>query len=542
MAFPAYPSLALVRRELITLLRGRRAWLFLALFVGGCMSVAVMAWPEVDAWTAPRPELATVLFTTICAAMAAGAVLLLPGIAALSLVAERDQDTYDQLRLTLISNAGIVMAKFVNVLGFYLLLCVAALPVMGVVFFTVGLDLRQVFLSVAGLVMLGATCASVGLFAGSVVSRPIGAIICAYLSVVVCGVLGTAILGNLRSSSILNAFTIIAAGGAMLNTFCLYLAKDILQPGSEPKQVSQKKPIDDPEVLDKRRKRFPFYLVDPLRRKDMIPDGQNPMLVKEIRWGFMTRTTIAIRVFYISLIAYSIVGLVAAWPHLWMWNAADAAARSILAQTILTLALCPALMANSFTKERELGNLDMLRMTLLTPRQIIFGKCAAGALAAGPVLVAATLTFFPLLLMLRNEHNAAIVLLAGYPTLLVCVWVSLCLGVYCSLQTKRTIAALTLNYLLNVAVFAGAQIGLRAWRVLSYAQQVVMRQASDEMEDIVAVLSPITAFERCADALRHSDLHWLGYWGIGMLVFVALGWCVIAASTSSYRHAHAQDK
>lgn len=551
MTLASFPSLALVRRELIAMLRGTRAWVFLALFVGACMAVAIVMWPLMTLSSTSIAQMASIMFNALCGAMAAGALLLLPGIAALSLVSEREQDTYDQLRLTLITNGGIVKAKFINVLGFYLLLCIGVLPVMGVVFFGVGLDFWQVFLYVCALVFVAAACTAVGLLVGAVISRPMVAVICAYVAVMICTVLGgilvlpmAARLGPSRANDVGMAFLAAYAYCALVTIFSLILAKDCLQPGAEPKQIAQERPIDDPAVLETRRKQFPFYLVDPLRRKDMIDDRQNPMLVKEIRWGFMTRTTIAIRIFYISAIVYGILALVMAWPGLMgnYWSAPQNAMRAIMAQIVLTLALCPALMANTFTKERELGNLDMLRMTLLTPRQIVLGKCVAGALSVAPLLIAATLSAAPLIVMLNNDNNAAVVVLTGYPTLLVCVWVSICMGVYCSLQTRSTTTALILNYVLNVLVFAGGQLCLRAWMILSYAQRMVARQDFKEMDDVLSVLSPITAFMRCAAALTHSDFQWLGYWGLSVVLFTLLGCGLIAMSVASYRHAHSRDR
>ena len=63
----------------------------------------------------------------------------------------------------------------------------------------------------------------------------------------------------------------------------------------------------------------------------------------------------------------------------------DAMRDWILFQNYVTVLLAPALMANALTKEMELGNLDMLRMTLLRPRDITLGKLAAGAMALFPV-------------------------------------------------------------------------------------------------------------------------------------------------------------
>ncbi|MBI3894112.1 MAG: cbb3-type cytochrome c oxidase subunit I [Candidatus Wallbacteria bacterium] len=59
--------------------------------------------------------------------------------------------------------------------------------------------------------------------------------------------------------------------------------------------------IDDAAVLQRRRKRWPYYLIDPLARAHEIKDRQNPVWVKEQRVGFLAKTPVLIRLTYVGM-------------------------------------------------------------------------------------------------------------------------------------------------------------------------------------------------------------------------------------------------
>ena len=76
------------------------------------------------------------------------ALPMLPGLGAASVSVERETNTYEQLRLTLFSTRSIVFAKLVNVVGFFVLLLAAAVPVMSVALLLVGMDFTELLVDI----------------------------------------------------------------------------------------------------------------------------------------------------------------------------------------------------------------------------------------------------------------------------------------------------------------------------------------------------------------------------------------------------------
>ena len=99
----------------------------------------------------------------------------------------------------------------------------------------------------------------------------------------------------------------------------------------------------------------------------------------------------------------------------------------------------------------------MLRMTLLQPRDIILGKLFAGAMALAPVVAAAVVSCIPVVLLGVDTRG---VLMIGYGTLLLCALISLSIGLFASLVSKRTTTALVVSYVLGVAAFGGVTFAL----------------------------------------------------------------------------------
>jgi ABC-type transport system involved in multi-copper enzyme maturation permease subunit len=212
-------------------------------------------------------------------------------------------------------------------------------------------------------------------------------------------------------------------------------------------------PIDNKGVLLERRLTFPFYLVDPLKRKKPIEDGRNPMLVRELRWGLLDRADSLIRMFYMAFLVYLSIGgfgfLTGGWSQAGSeWYIC----RWLTLQMLGTVVVAPALLATTLTREYETGNMDMLRTTLMTPREIIVGKLCGGLAAASPLLLAAVGSCLPLLYALRNELA---IVVSGYITLFVCVGLCLALALFASLLTTHSTNALVLTYLFTLLVFLG---------------------------------------------------------------------------------------
>jgi ABC-type transport system involved in multi-copper enzyme maturation permease subunit len=532
----------LLKSELIGNLRRPRSFICLVLFVGACMvaMIPTLIWWETGG--APMGQISSLVFNSLCAVMAVGGTLLLPGLAAISITSERDQDTYDLLRLTLIGPGGLVLGKLIGVVGLYLLLCVAALPLMGVVFFLVGLDWVEVLRNF-GLILLNAVaCASAGLMCGAGFRRAVVAVLAAYLCTFGLYFIGGRILisgtSGLPSGSYI--FVLAYTFGGIAAFFLSMLSVAILQRPTGVQGAPPNKVIDDPAILEARRKKFPYYLIDPLRRKEAIGDHQNPMLVKELRWGAITRATVAVRVFYLSVFGYAALGISFAWPAWPGWaydvnRLCQSVANSLVVQTGLTVLLCPALAATAFTKEREMGHVDMLRMTLLAPRQILAGKLAAGLLAIAPLVLGATFAGLPILAMTGLDRSLW-TLVAGYPTLYVNVWVAICLSLYASLLTRRSSTAMVLSYLFSIVLLAG---------IPQYAVMVVLgflrRDYGDPSISILpmALLTPTWAYTQ-------MSYQWYTPWGLfswllSLVSYGLFGWALIALSAQRLKRRFMRD-
>ena len=485
------PSLVLIRRELIALLRGGRAFLLLSIFVAFVGMFAILEWPsleEFDLQTAGY--ISRSLIQTLTMAFAVASVLFVPAVAATAIVSERERSTYDFLTLSLVRPLGIVWAKLVNVLGFFFLLFVALMPVFGLAFFLVGVDLWDILPALSIVAASAITCASIGLLCSSRARTTMRAVAMTYGAVLLYLSLPGIVFGLQRGvefvitrsyydppdwiaaalfvSSPAVAFvmlledaTSIVAPYSLETAVILHLAYQTLitavsiflaahyvkRPVKSPK-IELRKPIDDAGELDRRRKKFPYYIVDPMRRRKEIEDGRNPMMVRELRWGLLNNATLSIRVFYASFVVYFFAGIIATFEG----SPEDYAGTWTITQVVITILAAPAMTANVMTKERELRNIDMLRMTLLTPREIVLGKLAAGIVSMVPLLTAATLASVVLLSLGISEY---IQFAVGYGVLFVSAFVAVCIGLFASTHASRTATALAIGYAVSILFFGG---------------------------------------------------------------------------------------
>lgn len=517
MALPPQPSLALVRRELVSTLRGVRTFLILLFFVAVAILYAGGTWPGDidDFFTASYSSRS--LIRTLVLALFGGTLLFVPAFAANAIVLERERATYDFLRLSMIRPSGVVLAKLLNAIGVFLILYIALLPVFAVSFFLVGVDPVETLRALGVLLVTTVACASAGLAASSVARRGFLAIGLSYVGVIAL-MLGPLILTyivmavliqfmELRSmlgatESVVyfatpagamwsalydpmprNLYLLSLAYPLLFTVVCLAWTHRRVRIPPVPPRIEEDKPIDDEGELRKRRYGFPFYLIDPLRRKKAIEDRRNPMMVRELRWGLFNRGTILVRVFYVSFVFYFFTGaLVIIDP-----GSLDTIQIWILSQIGLTVLVAPALMSNAFTKEYELGNMDMLRVTLLQPRELVVGKLTAGVGSMLPLLAAALLSCVPVLL--AGEDNYQVIGM-GYSTLGVCAVLSMSIGLLCSMFARRTSTSLALSYAFGFVFFGGIYLAgkMIIWWWIPELYEAVGAPGWTE------TLSPITAF------------------------------------------------
>ncbi|MCC6490813.1 MAG: ABC transporter permease [Candidatus Hydrogenedentes bacterium] len=560
------PSLIIVKRELLTSLRRTRTLLFVVALLLAAGSVVLLSWPSGNVPSTYVAGVSKQMLFSVSITLFLGCILFVPGIAAYTIVSEREQDTLDALYLTLVRPSGVVSAKVMNTVGIYLLLIVGTFPVFATVMFGVGLDWSELAAILGLLIGTAACCAMIGVLCSCLFRRTFIALVVAYASTIglLCGpwyfllILRVILTGQIfylfnyvgRSigradwstvfsplhmllgiqSQSLSAWQLPATLliQAVFCLVCFFMSVRFLRRPAQPRAVSGEKTIEDPAVLHARRTRFPYYLVDPLRRKPMIEDGKNPMRVREVRWGLFNRGTVLIRIFYS-------VFTVCLFASLFL---SIGSGRSVqipimtwltIENVLIMLVIC-GLTANSFAKEYELGNMDMLRMTLLRPTSIVAGKISGSFTSLVPIALALAIGSLPMAII---QWSSAWVLIPGFITLTVCAALTTSASILTSLIARRTNAAL----MGGVALSAYLLLGNFAIIGVGY---IILRDTwplPRVKEEAFFYLSPLLSFPAAfADRNPHAVA-----WGVTQTIFLAIAGLLVAATITFLKYRRMRD-
>jgi len=560
----ASPALAVIKREFLTGLRSPKPFLFLAVlmlimisglvFMLGVVVQNILRYGGVLGSQEVRG-----LFMMFSYGLYISAMLLVPPMAAVSICIEKQQDSYDLLRMTYISPFSLAMAKLFNVLGIFTLIAIATLPIVGVFFFLVGIDWAQLIQSALVIALSTLSCAVIGLACSAKFYRTLPAIMTTYIIgfllqggllfavaiffnlmwpyswvmealnqldeeivAVLCPPFALALLGQGFLSPVVLLFLVVYHSTIIVIGLKITLA--ILRRPTEPMKVDQEKPIDNQAELEARRKSFPFYLIDPRRRRPIIPDGANPLYHKELQTGLLGKGTFGVRVFYGFTIFCLVVSVFAvAGGDFGIRDFGTFVAWPLLIDTIVILILTPSLVAMAMSKEHEWGNLDMLRMTLLEPGQIVQGKFRTGLYTALIPMLAALLGSIPLAFFGWHSSEAWAAAVAGFGTLAVCVVYTLALTLAATATCKRGLTALLLGY--GTSIGALVLLPMILFFLLA-ALEIFMTgsvQFSDNTGYVISYVSPLAtqlANIESSGSYNQPDLLFNLYWLTNVTLFM----------------------
>ena len=133
----------LIQRELVALLRTRRAFWLLLMSTLVSFLVPLARWPSGSGSIAFFDE-NVVVFLMFIVTQLVVALLIVPAVTAGAFAGERERETYDLLHSTLLPPSSIVVSKFLAALGYVVLLLVAAAPAGCLLYMLGGLGLATV--------------------------------------------------------------------------------------------------------------------------------------------------------------------------------------------------------------------------------------------------------------------------------------------------------------------------------------------------------------------------------------------------------------
>ena len=166
-----------ILKEMRSRMRGWKAMVGLTVFlllIGGTVALIYFGYSQsgiVLQGVNTRKSIGQTIFYTIYLVQLFIVILTAPGLTAGAIASEREQQTYDLLRTTLLSARSLVGGKLVAAVSFILLLFLASVPLQGIGFIFGGVSFGELLLGFVILVLTALNFGAVGLFYSSISKR-----------------------------------------------------------------------------------------------------------------------------------------------------------------------------------------------------------------------------------------------------------------------------------------------------------------------------------------------------------------------------------
>jgi ABC-type transport system involved in multi-copper enzyme maturation permease subunit len=476
-------------RELLVTLRSPRAFILQLLYVCALGTLVFFYWPPEAGQPGAHqvnPAVARRLFDIFFLGQFFLVALMAPTFAAGSITGEKERKTYELLLASPLRPGTILVGKLLSSLSYLVILIVSSLPLMILCYLLGGLLLSEITRAYLVLILAAGTFGLLSVACSSFFRRTSSALVVSYLVILPLAVACVV----LTRTEYVDARDFVSI--AVLPPWCLatwtvlgiLVNGRLLRPpdvGSEGKDV-----VDEEEemkyaigvVID--RELFPDKLFAPAKRHDLMPDGTNPVLDKELRSEIFSQGTLMLRV-VIQVSMLLSIPLMAALLFL----RSDLAAYYVAYVLTFNLLVGPVFSAGSITQERERQTLSLLLTTLLRPGKIVIAKLLA-ALRVSTVLTflltEQILLAYVLLPELRGRFWTLVVFFLIIAT--TCLATS-SIGLLCSSLARRTSVAMVLTYMTLLTLFV-MPMGL-SW----YLQGI--ESVSKEYLAAFSVTSPFSA-------------------------------------------------
>lgn len=200
-------------KELRGRMRGIRAFVVLTIYLGlmsGFTALLYLIYTSSAqaSGSASAGAIGRVLFIGLVAIELLLIIFIAPAFTAGAITGERERQTYDLLRTTLLASPSFIIGKLESALGYILLLLFSAIPLQSIAFLFGGVTELEVILSFVILAVTAVTLGTVGIFFSAVTPRTLSASVRSY-TVALAVTFGIPILVSLP---LLSAFVNAASG------------------------------------------------------------------------------------------------------------------------------------------------------------------------------------------------------------------------------------------------------------------------------------------------------------------------------------------
>lgn len=172
-------------KELRGRMRGRRAYILITIYTGLLSLAMVLMYLATGSGSSPNNTsniqvVGKVLFAAVFWLQLLAVCFVAPALAAGAIAAERERQTYELLRTTLLSARKLVLGKFASGFLFLLLLLLVGLPLQSVAYLFGGVAVEELLIGILLLVVTAAAFLAIGLLISSLSRRTLVATVLTY--------------------------------------------------------------------------------------------------------------------------------------------------------------------------------------------------------------------------------------------------------------------------------------------------------------------------------------------------------------------------
>ncbi len=471
-------------RELLVNLRSPRAFVLQLVYVTLLGIVVYFAWPASGQLVSA--DLSQRLFDIFFLGQFFLVALVAPSFASGSITGEKERKTYEMLLASPLKPSSILIGKLLSSLTYLIILIISSLPLMILCFLLGGILLSEIARAYLILILAAGTFGLLSLACSSYFNRTSSALVVSYLVILPLAV--TCITLTRTKDTLLRDFVSIA----VLPPWCLaiwalvamLIGRRLLHPpdvgagGSDVIDEQREMQYAIGVVID--RDLFPDKLFAPAKRTDLMPDGTNPVLDKELRSEIFSQGTLMLRV-VIQVSMLLSIPLMAILLFLRPENAGYYVAYVLT----FNLLVGPVFSAGSITQERERQTLNLLLTTLLTPGKIVFAKLLAALRVSTVLTLLLTEQLLLAYALIPELRDRLWTLGVFFAIILTTCLATSTIGLLCSALSRKTSVAMVMTYMVLLILFVGP-IGVR-----SYLENV--SKISYEQIDALTITSPYSA-------------------------------------------------
>ena len=401
-------------REFSSVARAWKTSLIIAVYLVILAGLLLILWPTGGVQSVVT-EGAKKIFAIFFSVNLALLLLMIPAFSAGTITSERERGTYPALFTTLLTPFDILIGKLAASSAMIVIMTLLSMPLAGICALAGGVDAIFMLKIMTVLLAAALTYGILGLACSSLCGHTTTAVLLNYVLVLLltgATWLPSALLSNLlpnlnglfqtiRSISPFDAMlfllypdtyklTMTTDGVQGFTPFALFLIAsailtilgllvfrwNILRAEIRSRKMKGQVYTDTKKAI-KRKLTFPFYLLDPLKRKKPIGRFSNPVFVAEMRSKLFANSNFVIRtvsaIFIISLGMLTLLSFQLGEEI----HAGSVRVVAIVFQIGIVALLAPGVSSGLITDEITAGTFDSLRMTQISPLTLIFGKLKA---------------------------------------------------------------------------------------------------------------------------------------------------------------------